>query len=1416
MPKTRKVQLSFSGGEIDTQMYGRIDAQQYQSGLATCKNWMVDPRGSLRRRPGMQRVAGSLDSTKKSRLIPFTYSVDQQLAVEFTDQKVRLHSYGGTIVWADFREFDSDGIDTTENVITFKDDHGFEDQEPIVFYAEDHDFGALPNPLTDPDGNYFVRSVDARSIKIFDAATNGNVVPLTSTGTSDKKFYAFKKGSREGYVGNARAYKRYDNSTGASATALLRLPTTVNSNFLLNFTGGTLGPGSTGIGNGVDHGDLRFFQGEAVELVDQVGNPLPGIPRPLFVDYFAAAVNTSFNFGLRTAEEYVNTQAGGRPNTWINATTLESIINNAALTVSRIHIRQYWRKGDYGYIGIPGVNTTLLHKVVRFSSATSSANASGFVGQIEDKSTEASDDGAVVIATPFTESELFDIEYDQSGDVVTLTHPNHRPHELRRYGVIEWDVSEVDFSPPLPAPTGLAGTPQRGQAYQVLDTSSPTAGVVEFTFNDPVPFTYGDTVYVRGGSSTASGYGSVADLTTSGTAVTGIQLRLPNGSPWPVPTPVGAVSDVYFYYSVSTADPDETYKVTAVDERGQESLGSDEFTVQDNILGSPGASNGLTWNSVNGALSYNVYKKFNGTFGLIGRVDTEPGATTYSFEDDDIGVDPSQSLLIEDQQVEDSFQPRASARFEQRRCFGGSPALPRTLFMSRTGTESSFSYRFPVQPDDRIAVQVASREAHVIRHIVPVQDLILMTQQGEFRVTAINSDAITPSTIAIRQQSYVGSNSVHPQIVNNSIVFCSERGGHARELNYKVENQGYLTGDLSLRAAHLFDGFTLNDLAYSKAPIPVLWFVSSSGKLLCLTYIPEERVLAWHQHETDGAIESVCSVSEGNYDNLYVIVKRGDDRSVERIVQVREETLDDAIYLDSSVCKDNINTGTSQVLITSDGRMAKGETVTVNAVAADGQTPVLDVFSTSDIGDEVEVTHGTGRYRLRLDSFIPTVERSGRIHYTGDSLGATSNTPHWDAGNVATFYDSDEHPIVNDELVRMSSTGTLPTGLSSATNYYALEVTQDASFTINSGFRGILLSSASHTLKDGEGVKISTTGTMPSELDPDQEYFVGIFGSAGFYRLYLDRINALNGSNINVVQFTGGSGTVTVRRTRSLRLQTVASSGTPVSWTGAGTGEHSVVRSVYRESSDQPHGLATGDLVRTGSDVPGGLDANTVYYVIRDSAEEFRFATSASNAEAGTAVTLTSPPSSGLLTVTVGAELSEAQCKGTLLEDWPRTLKGTPTPNWAFARKVFSGFIHLAGQTITVLTRGGKTESVTVAADGTVTLSDRVVKICGGLPYTSQAKTLPMSLEIEAGAQGRTKSVNQVFVRVEDTGALQVGMDEADLKSVTELSNTALKTGEFRTSVPSTWDEEGQIVVEATGAAPASLLNITTQVSLGD
>lgn len=1423
MPKTRKIQLSFSSGEIDTQMYGRIDTQQYQSGLATCKNWMVDPRGSLRRRPGFQRVAACTDSSQNSRLIPFTYSVDQQLVVELTASKARFHTNGETLVWANFREFNSTGVNTSANTITFNDAHGFKEGDAIVFYAEDELFSALPSPFTNPDGDYFVKRVDAKTIKVFTKASDGILVPIATAGTVSKKFYAFERGSVDGKVNDARIYKDWDDSTNALSTGLFR-SSGAASNYFLNFTGGN------------DPGDGKFYQGEAVELVDQDGAAIPGITTPLFVDYLAGGTDPGDGtFGLRTKEKYVNTQAGSSPNTWINNSTINAQLNQTA--INNIFLRQHWRRGEYAYIPVPAYATSLQHTVVRISEVTHSANdilinnpqtgsqANAFVVYIENKSSKASDDGAVSIDSPFANDELFDVEYDQSGDVITLTHPNHKPHDLKRYGTIDWDIEEASFEPPISAPTGLTGVVVRGTAYKITDVDdsvSPDLWKIDHGTAGVAPFAIGDTVYLRNSTGTlASTFYQVAsvDGTTTGGGTSGIGLR--NIESGELVNGLGTVTanSSYFYYVSNVGNTDETYVVTAVNERGQESLASDPFTCEDNVLASPGSRNDLQWNAVTGAQSYNVYKEVNGSFGLIGKVDFKETLTAYQFEDDGIGPSMANTLLIEDQQVDDSFRPRASARFEQRRCFAGSDVLPRTLFMSRTGTESSFSYRIPVQADDRISVDVASREAHVIRHLVPVRDLLLMTQQGEFRVTAINSDAITPSTIALRQQSYVGSNSVHPQVVNDTVVFCSARGGHARELNYKIESQGYATGDLSLRAAHLFDGFTLEDLAYSKAPVPMLWFVSSSGKLLCLTYIPEERVLSWHQHETDGSFESICSISEGNYDTLYAVVKRGSERAVERMVQVREETLDSAVYLDASVIKDGSNTTTNTLAVTGSGLMKAGETVTVQAFDSSGSLPQLGLFSSNDVGDLVELSSGASKYRIKLDSFIPTVEVTGRVHHTGTNdawkaISANSN-------GVATLYSSEDHTIQNNEAIRITTDGTLPTGVSTGTTYYAINVLKtvaNSEFKAHSNGAGYIDLGANDSDQlyiPNEPVKLiaDTGGSLPSGLNETTVYYTKPMQFSGDRGIGLATISG----GQEIVFGSGGSGTHTIRRLKSLQLEDDSGGSTAINFgSDGGNGNHTVVRSVFQEAADEPHGLTTGFAIRTGAVVPGGLQTNRIYYAIRDTNERFRFAASASDASAGTAIQLTSAPSTNTLTVSVSEVPPESQYTGTLLDDLPSNLIRTPTSSWAFARKTFSGFSHFANQTISVFVDGAKTESVTVSAAGEVVLNDYAVKICGGLSYTSQAKTLPMSLEIEAGAQGRTKNINQVSIRVEDCGALKVGMDEADLKSVSELKDTELKTGEFRTHIPSTWDEEGQIVVEATGATPASLLNITTQVSIGD
>ena len=112
-----------------------------------------------------------------------------------------------------------------------------------------------------------------------------------------------------------------------------------------------------------------------------------------------------------------------------------------------------------------------------------------------------------------------------------------------------------------------------------------------------------------------------------------------------------------------------------------------------------------------------------------------------------------------------------------------------------------------------------------------------------------------------------------------------------------------MSGDLCLRSQHLFDFKTIVDATAQKAPYPIMWFISSDGNLLGLTYIPEQQVGSWHRHNTDGVFESCCAVSEGVEDALYCVIRRtingSQKRYVERMRTRNFKNLADAFFVDS-------------------------------------------------------------------------------------------------------------------------------------------------------------------------------------------------------------------------------------------------------------------------------------------------------------------------------------------------------------------------------------------------------------------------------------------------------------------------------------------------------------------------------------
>ena len=496
----------------------------------------------------------------------------------------------------------------------------------------------------------------------------------------------------------------------------------------------------------------------------------------------------------------------------------------------------------------------------------------------------------------------------------------------------------------------------------------------------------------------------------------------------PLPPPTGVTVATYIPSSTSTNSDtyeDHNYVITAigsnlVEESNQSAVGlKANGSVPTNNIFVTGAKNTITWNAVTGATRYRVYKEQGGIYGFIGETDTT------TLVDNNILTDFSITPPIhENDFVGTGNYPGAVSYFEQRRVFAGTNNAPQDIWMTKSGTESNMSFGLPIRDDDRIEFRVAAREANTIRHIVPLTNLLMLTGSAEWRVTSVNSDAITPSSISVKPQSYVGSNNAQPVIVNNSLVYGAARGGHVRELGYNWQANGFITGDLSLRAPHLFDNLTILDMALAKAPIPVVWMVSSNGKLLGLTYVPEQQLGAWHQHDTDGTFESVACVSEADDDVTYCVIKRtingATKRYIERMGTRLFKTQRDNFFVDAGATYNGTNTDTNKTVTISGGTTyVKGQSVTI--------TTNYNLFnappSTDDKDDAIVLVDGNTFYRCtilsttsqtvataKLDKDLPVTLRNTPITTFEVARNVISGINFLEGKKISILADGAVHP----------------------------------------------------------------------------------------------------------------------------------------------------------------------------------------------------------------------------------------------------------------------------------------------------------------------------------------------------------------------------------------------------------------------
>lgn len=367
-------------------------------------------------------------------------------------------------------------------------------------------------------------------------------------------------------------------------------------------------------------------------------------------------------------------------------------------------------------------------------------------------------------------------------------------------------------------------------------------------------------------------------------------LTLINATNWTlVPQTIGSTAQsptVITIASSGTGSANLLYTVTSVDANGQESPLVGTYGGATNVVDMRTTAGTIQvgWNSMPGAVSYNVYKSITSTIGLppagvpVGFIGTTNGLTLV---DSNITPDFSQTPPIFHNPFT-SENPAVSAYFQQRLTYanGGGNDMDR-FWMSVPGSDTNFNTSNPSEDADAIDARLVSLEVNEIKSMIPMPSgLVMLTTKGAWQVSggaggvATQGGPITPTSLTATPQAYIGANDVPPILINYDIVFVQQKGSIVRDLSYNIYANIYTGNDISILSSHLFYGHQILEWAYAEEPFKMVWAVREDGILLSLTILKDQDMYGWARHDTLGNFKSVCTVTEGTVDATYFVVDR--------------------------------------------------------------------------------------------------------------------------------------------------------------------------------------------------------------------------------------------------------------------------------------------------------------------------------------------------------------------------------------------------------------------------------------------------------------------------------------------------------------------------------------------------------------
>ena len=503
----------------------------------------------------------------------------------------------------------------------------------------------------------------------------------------------------------------------------------------------------------------------------------------------------------------------------------------------------------------------------------------------KDGGTVVSSGSPVEVTTPYLHTELADIKFTQSADVMYIVHPNHAPRKITRTSHTAWTITAVDFQ---------RGPFQDANQTSTTLTANGRTGTVTITASAS---TFASTDVGRL-VKLHHGFAKVASF-SSATSVTAAVQETADGRAELAPS--------YTATTLSFHEGDPSATGLEHNDRIQDSAGN--FLTQGFAVGMK--------ISVSGAGTSN---------------NNESGAIIVQITQDTMLLSPSADLTDEaagssvtisgDLVADSSFAlgafsattgyPAAVTFYEQRLVFASTTEQPQTIFFSVGGSFEDFTDG--VGPADALTYTLGSNQVNVIRYLQAGRVLLVGTSGGEFVVTSSEDAPLSPTNAVVKRQATYGSANIQPVQVANVTLFVQRARRKLRELVFDLNTDSYQAPDMTLLAEHITTS-GIKAMALQQEPDNVVWCVLENGKFVGMTYRREENVIAWHEHLIGGSfgsdsfahVESVATIPGAlDEDQTYLIVKRTIGGATKRYIEYFNffdfgDNILDAYFVDSGL-----------------------------------------------------------------------------------------------------------------------------------------------------------------------------------------------------------------------------------------------------------------------------------------------------------------------------------------------------------------------------------------------------------------------------------------------------------------------------------------------------------------------------------